>query len=191
MTPSHRLHLPLVPHRPAHSAQFHHEGTGAAAAHRAARALRHHHLCHHRTRAVPWTHAQDVLLPGIWSDSPPLPGQDTPPPLAPRPHPVRKETHRNSQDSAPRLRLHPRANKPYPLRPNYNRPPLANCSAVSQDFTHRPRACWALKTPSSRPGRVYSGPSSRPQPEPCLHPFFQKTFPNSKTPSPDSCFTVI
>lgn len=69
---------PLCPHRPAHSAQFHPEGAGAAAAHRVARVLRHHHLRHHRTRAVPWTHAQDMLLPGIWSAIPPVAAQNTP-----------------------------------------------------------------------------------------------------------------
>lgn len=56
-------------HRPAHSAQFHHEGTCAAAAHCPAGALRHYNLRHHRTRAVSRTHAQDMLLPGIWSDN--------------------------------------------------------------------------------------------------------------------------
>lgn len=56
-------------HRSAHSAQFHHEGACAAAAHCPIGALRHYHLRHHRTRAVPRTNAQDVLLPGIWSAS--------------------------------------------------------------------------------------------------------------------------
>lgn len=190
MTPP-GLHLPLVPHRPAHSAQFHHEGTGAAAAYRAARALRHHHLCHHRTRAVPWTHAQDVLLPGIWSDSPPLPGQDTPPPPAPRPHPVRKETHRNSQDSAPRLRLHPRANKPYPLRPNYNRPP----SLIAPPY-HK-----TSPTGQGPAGHLRLHPPGLAAYTQALHPdpslslastlFFKRLSQIHKTPSPDSCFTVI
>lgn len=161
------LHPVLALCRPAHSAQFHHEGSGAASAHRTARAFCHHYLCHHRTRAVPRTHAQDVLLPGFWSANLPLPGQDTPPPLAPKPHPVLKETpicnaspsSSGSTSDILALSLHSR------LRPQSQTTAtsLASSSSLSQDSTLQSSTpCPALKIPSSRTGPIYPTLSSGP-----------------------------
>lgn len=53
----------------------------------------------------------------------PPPGQDTPPPLAPKPHPVLKGTYANSQHFAPKFRLRPQINKSYPAPPIFKTPP--------------------------------------------------------------------
>lgn len=90
----------------------------------------------------------------------PPPGQDTPPPLAPKPHPVLMGTHSNSQHFAPKFRLRPQINKSYPappysrLRPQFQTTtaPLANCSALSQVSTHRLRPYPTPKSPFSRTG---------------------------------------
>lgn len=172
------LHPALALCRPAHSAQLHHEGAGATSAHRTARALRHHYLCHHRTRAVPRTDAQNVLLPGIWSANLPLPGQDMPPPLAPRPHPLLKETPiRNASPTGSSSTSDKRALSVHSrLRPQsqITATPLASNSALSQASTLQSRTpAPALKTPSSRTGPIYTALSSGPQPKPCFHPLFK------------------
>ena len=141
---------PMAPYRPAHSAQFHHEGSGAAVAYCTSCALCHHHLRHHWTGAVPRTHAQNVLFPGIWSASPPIPRQGMPPPLAPKPHPVLKETHSNTRDSSPRFRLCHQINKPYPIYSGFPvvlvvKNPPANAGHIRDGFSP-----WVGKIPWRR-----------------------------------------
>lgn len=48
--------------RSADRVELHHEGNGSSAPHCSVGSLRHHHLRHHRSRALHRTHAQDLLL---------------------------------------------------------------------------------------------------------------------------------